>query len=227
MITESWCVNLVTGAQQAQTYERIHSRSRCCQMVRAAAAGWWGRGWETFWALCPFCCTSVSVRAASEGGLRVLRGPVVRRPAALYVPHQRPGGRVCGGANSSSDSSRKIVVLCLVSSCCVQTLGENAPSQLILYHYPDLKEEKGLVFMTAEMDPKFMVSRPRGPQHGAITAPRRVGTDTQVPAPPSRPSPRRSAWPIRSSCSTARRGRRRTDWLRPSTIVRLSSNTRW
>ncbi|CAF90342.1 unnamed protein product, partial [Tetraodon nigroviridis] len=38
----------------------------------------------------------------------------------------------------------------------VQTLGENAPSQLILYHYPDLKEEKGLVFMTAEMDPKFM-----------------------------------------------------------------------
>ncbi|XP_041791403.1 ATP synthase mitochondrial F1 complex assembly factor 1 [Chelmon rostratus] len=38
----------------------------------------------------------------------------------------------------------------------VQTLGENAPSQLILYHYPDLKEEKGLVLMTAEMDPKFI-----------------------------------------------------------------------
>lgn len=44
-----------------------------------------------------------------------------------------------------------------------QTLGENAPSQLILYHYPDLKEEKGLVFLTAEMDPKFIVSGLHGP----------------------------------------------------------------
>lgn len=39
-----------------------------------------------------------------------------------------------------------------------QTLGENAPSQLILYHYDDLKERKGLVLMTAELDPKFIVS---------------------------------------------------------------------
>ncbi|XP_068175560.1 ATP synthase mitochondrial F1 complex assembly factor 1 isoform X2 [Antennarius striatus] len=38
----------------------------------------------------------------------------------------------------------------------VQTLGENAPSQLILYHYPDLKQDKGVVLMTAEMDPKFI-----------------------------------------------------------------------
>uniref|UniRef100_A0A3Q1FBV4 ATP synthase mitochondrial F1 complex assembly factor 1 n=1 Tax=Acanthochromis polyacanthus TaxID=80966 RepID=A0A3Q1FBV4_9TELE len=38
----------------------------------------------------------------------------------------------------------------------VQTLGENAPSQLILYHYPDLKEEKGVVLMTAEMDSRFI-----------------------------------------------------------------------
>ncbi|XP_007541096.1 ATP synthase mitochondrial F1 complex assembly factor 1 [Poecilia formosa] len=38
----------------------------------------------------------------------------------------------------------------------IQTLGENAPSQLILYHYPELKEEKGVVLMTAEMDPKFI-----------------------------------------------------------------------
>lgn len=36
-------------------------------------------------------------------------------------------------------------------------VGENAPSQLILYHYPDLKEEKGVVLMTAEMDHKFIV----------------------------------------------------------------------
>lgn len=40
----------------------------------------------------------------------------------------------------------------------LQMLGENAPSQLILYHYSDLKEEKGVVLMTAEMDPKFIVS---------------------------------------------------------------------
>lgn len=46
------------------------------------------------------------------------------------------------------------VSLCFV----IQTLGENAPSQLILYHYSDLKEEKGVVLMTAEMDPKFIVS---------------------------------------------------------------------
>lgn len=38
----------------------------------------------------------------------------------------------------------------------VQTMGENAPSQLVLYHYPELKEDKGLVLMTAEMDPKFI-----------------------------------------------------------------------
>uniref|UniRef100_A0A3Q3BH99 ATP synthase mitochondrial F1 complex assembly factor 1 n=1 Tax=Kryptolebias marmoratus TaxID=37003 RepID=A0A3Q3BH99_KRYMA len=38
----------------------------------------------------------------------------------------------------------------------VQTLGENAPSQLILYHYPELKQEKGVVLLTAEMDPKFI-----------------------------------------------------------------------
>lgn len=41
---------------------------------------------------------------------------------------------------------------------CFQMLGENAPSQLILYHYPDLKTEKDVVLMTAEMDPKIIVS---------------------------------------------------------------------
>ncbi|XP_031678322.1 ATP synthase mitochondrial F1 complex assembly factor 1 isoform X4 [Oncorhynchus kisutch] len=38
----------------------------------------------------------------------------------------------------------------------VQTMGEHAPSQLILYHYSDLQKDKGVVLMTAEMDPKFM-----------------------------------------------------------------------
>lgn len=39
-----------------------------------------------------------------------------------------------------------------------QTLGENASSQLILYHYSDLKQDKDIVLMTAEMDSKFIVS---------------------------------------------------------------------
>lgn len=39
----------------------------------------------------------------------------------------------------------------------LQTQGENAPSQLVLYHYPDLQKEKGIVLMTAEMDSKFLV----------------------------------------------------------------------
>lgn len=38
-----------------------------------------------------------------------------------------------------------------------QTQGETAPSQLVLYHYPDLQKEKGIVLMTAEMDSKFLV----------------------------------------------------------------------
>lgn len=38
----------------------------------------------------------------------------------------------------------------------VQRLGVHAPSQLILYHYPELQDSKGVVLMTAEMDPKFL-----------------------------------------------------------------------
>lgn len=37
-------------------------------------------------------------------------------------------------------------------------MGENAPSQLILYHYTDLQKDKDIVLMTAEMDSKFVVS---------------------------------------------------------------------
>jgi hypothetical protein len=39
----------------------------------------------------------------------------------------------------------------------LQTRGDAATSQLILYHYPELKEEKGIVLMTAEMDSTFLV----------------------------------------------------------------------
>ncbi|KAG5275413.1 hypothetical protein AALO_G00120030 [Alosa alosa] len=38
----------------------------------------------------------------------------------------------------------------------VQTAGESAPSQLILYHYTELLKDKGVVLMTAEMDDKFI-----------------------------------------------------------------------
>ncbi|KAL7867152.1 hypothetical protein AOLI_G00149660 [Acnodon oligacanthus] len=38
----------------------------------------------------------------------------------------------------------------------VQTLGESAPSQLVLYHYSDLQKDKDIVLMTAEMDGKFI-----------------------------------------------------------------------
>ncbi|XP_068019922.1 ATP synthase mitochondrial F1 complex assembly factor 1 isoform X3 [Melanerpes formicivorus] len=40
---------------------------------------------------------------------------------------------------------------------CPSTQGEAAPSQLVLYHYPELQKEKGIVLMTAEMDSKFLV----------------------------------------------------------------------
>lgn len=58
----------------------------------------------------------------------------------------------------------------------VQMHGENAPSQLILYHYPDLKQEKGVVLMTAEMDPKFIVS----PPPSAFTCVASSGSNTQM-----------------------------------------------
>uniref|UniRef100_A0A8C8RC02 ATP synthase mitochondrial F1 complex assembly factor 1 n=1 Tax=Pelusios castaneus TaxID=367368 RepID=A0A8C8RC02_9SAUR len=38
----------------------------------------------------------------------------------------------------------------------IQTQGETASSQLILYHYPELQKEKGIVLMTAEIDSKFL-----------------------------------------------------------------------
>ncbi|XP_075411878.1 ATP synthase mitochondrial F1 complex assembly factor 1 isoform X1 [Tenrec ecaudatus] len=38
----------------------------------------------------------------------------------------------------------------------IQTRGAAAASQLVLYHYPELKEEKGIVLLTAEMDSTFL-----------------------------------------------------------------------
>uniref|UniRef100_A0A3P8ULF1 ATP synthase mitochondrial F1 complex assembly factor 1 n=1 Tax=Cynoglossus semilaevis TaxID=244447 RepID=A0A3P8ULF1_CYNSE len=69
----------------------------------------------------------------------------------LYALPQKEGYEFFLGQWSGNE-------LHLTSLINVQTLGENAPSQLILYHYPELKDNKGVVFMTAEMDPKFIVS---------------------------------------------------------------------
>ncbi|KAM7387787.1 hypothetical protein PAMP_024001 [Pampus punctatissimus] len=70
-------------------------------------------------------------------------------PMFLYALPQKEGYEFFVGQWSGHE-------LHFTSLINVQTLGENAPSQLILYHYPDLKEEKGVVFMTAELDPKFI-----------------------------------------------------------------------
>ncbi|XP_061593262.1 ATP synthase mitochondrial F1 complex assembly factor 1 [Cololabis saira] len=70
-------------------------------------------------------------------------------PVFLYALPQREGYEFFLGQWSGHE-------LHFTSLINVQTMGENAPSQLILYHYPDLKDDKGVVLMTAEMDPKFI-----------------------------------------------------------------------
>ncbi|KAM6938074.1 ATP synthase mitochondrial F1 complex assembly factor 1 [Lycodopsis pacificus] len=69
--------------------------------------------------------------------------------AFLYALPQREGYEFFLGQWSGHE-------LHFTSLINVQMQGENAPSQLILYHYPDLKDEKGVVLMTAELDPKFI-----------------------------------------------------------------------
>ncbi|XP_059197454.1 ATP synthase mitochondrial F1 complex assembly factor 1 isoform X2 [Centropristis striata] len=69
-------------------------------------------------------------------------------PMFLYAVPQREGYEFFLGQWSGHQ-------LHFTSLINVQTLGENAPSQLILYHYPEL-QDKGLVLMTAERDAKFI-----------------------------------------------------------------------
>ena len=52
----------------------------------------------------------------------------------------------CGGSLLSFDKCSS-----------AQTRGDAAASQLVLYHYTELKEDKGIVLMTAEMDSTFLV----------------------------------------------------------------------
>ncbi|KAF4797151.1 ATP synthase F1 complex assembly factor 1 [Turdus rufiventris] len=71
-------------------------------------------------------------------------------PSFLYALPRKEGYEFFVGQWSGTE-------LHFTSLINVQTQGETAPSQLVLYHYPDLQEEKGIVLMTAEMDSKFLV----------------------------------------------------------------------
>ncbi|NXH12422.1 ATPF1 factor, partial [Bucco capensis] len=71
-------------------------------------------------------------------------------PSFLYALPRKEGYEFFVGQWSGTE-------LHFTSLINIQTQGENAPSQLILYHYAELQKEKGIVLMTAEMDSKFLV----------------------------------------------------------------------
>ncbi|KAK6484829.1 ATP synthase mitochondrial F1 complex assembly factor 1 isoform X1 [Huso huso] len=70
-------------------------------------------------------------------------------PTFLYALPQEEGYEFFVGQWSGNE-------LHFTSLINVQTIGQNAPSQLILYHYPELQKDKGIVLMAAEMDHKFL-----------------------------------------------------------------------
>ncbi|XP_044297272.1 ATP synthase mitochondrial F1 complex assembly factor 1 isoform X2 [Varanus komodoensis] len=74
---------------------------------------------------------------------------VQKCPSFLYALPRKEGYEFFVGHWSETE-------LHFTSLINIQTLAEAAPSQLILYHYPELREEKGIVLMTAEMDSKFL-----------------------------------------------------------------------
>ncbi|KFO91868.1 ATP synthase mitochondrial F1 complex assembly factor 1, partial [Buceros rhinoceros silvestris] len=71
-------------------------------------------------------------------------------PSFLYALPRKEGYEFFVGQWSGTE-------LHFTSLINIQTQGETAPSQLVLYHYPELQKEKGIVLMTAEMDSKFLV----------------------------------------------------------------------
>ncbi|XP_009324884.1 PREDICTED: ATP synthase mitochondrial F1 complex assembly factor 1 [Pygoscelis adeliae] len=73
-------------------------------------------------------------------------------PSFLYALPRKEGYEFFVGQWSGTE-------LHFTSLINIQTQGETAPSQLVLYHYPELQKEKGIVLMTAEMDSKFLVVR--------------------------------------------------------------------
>ncbi|XP_061488870.1 ATP synthase mitochondrial F1 complex assembly factor 1 isoform X2 [Rhineura floridana] len=70
-------------------------------------------------------------------------------PSFLYALPRKEGYEFFVGQWSGTE-------LHFTSLINIQTRGEAAPTQLILYHYPELQEEKGIVLMTAEMDSRVL-----------------------------------------------------------------------
>ncbi|KAI1891905.1 hypothetical protein AGOR_G00148530 [Albula goreensis] len=94
--------------------------------------------------------TKDTISAVIPGGIfEVMFNRAKSCPMFLYALPQKEGYEFYLGQWSGKE-------LHFTSLINVQTMGENAPSQLILYHYPELQEQKGIVLMTAEMDQKFI-----------------------------------------------------------------------
>ncbi|XP_063057029.1 ATP synthase mitochondrial F1 complex assembly factor 1 [Engraulis encrasicolus] len=89
--------------------------------------------------------SAVIPRAAFE----LIHGRAKTCPTFLYAVPQQEGYEFFVGQWAGNE-------LHFSSLINVQTHGETAPSQLILYHYTDLMEDKGIVLMTAELDTKFV-----------------------------------------------------------------------
>ncbi|CAI9610790.1 unnamed protein product [Staurois parvus] len=70
-------------------------------------------------------------------------------PAFLYALPRAEGYEFYVGQWSGTE-------LHFTSLINIQSLGDAAPSQLIVYHYTDLQKEKGMVLMNSELDSTFL-----------------------------------------------------------------------
>ncbi|XP_038616070.1 ATP synthase mitochondrial F1 complex assembly factor 1 [Tachyglossus aculeatus] len=70
-------------------------------------------------------------------------------PSFLYALPRREGYEFFVGQWSGTE-------LHFTALINIQTRGDAAASQLVLYHYPELKAEKGIVLVTAELEPTFL-----------------------------------------------------------------------
>ncbi|XP_053325735.1 ATP synthase mitochondrial F1 complex assembly factor 1 [Spea bombifrons] len=70
-------------------------------------------------------------------------------PAFLYALPREHGYEFFVGQWSGTE-------LHFTSLINIQTAGDSAPSQLILYHYTDFQKQNGIVLMTSEIDSKFL-----------------------------------------------------------------------
>ncbi|XP_072276669.1 ATP synthase mitochondrial F1 complex assembly factor 1 [Pyxicephalus adspersus] len=70
-------------------------------------------------------------------------------PAFLYALPRAEGYEFFVGQWSGTE-------LHFTSLINIQSVGDAAPSQLILYHYVELQKEKGIILMTSELDSKFL-----------------------------------------------------------------------